>query len=172
MRAFLLVLAVYAVTISAASAQAELSFYGGVQSTHDSTVTGNDPGGIGMFNFIASWKNQLLNPPSKFGMRVTWWRGRNLGWGFDLNHASIGADQTTLTANGLTALEISNGLNQLTVNAYRRWPDAGALRPYVGAGIGIAVPRIEFESGSGRASQIQLTGPAFQLVAGGDGVCF
>jgi len=166
MRAVLSVFALFAAHSVAFAQATELGFYGGVQATANSVVSGSDPGGAGSFSFPAGWRNQSLNPPTQYGLRVTWWQNDRRGWGFDFNSSAVRADAGTLAENGLTELEFSNGVNLLTVNAYRRLNQLGDLRPYVGAGIGVSIPRVEFDSGAGRTSRFQLTGPAFQVVAG------
>ncbi len=166
MRAILPVFALFAASSMAAADQTELSFYGGLNTTADSRVSGNDPGGAGIFNFIAGWGGITGRGSPQYGLRLTWWQNQTLGWGLDFSSTALRADPNTLTSSGLTELELSNGINLLTVNAYRRWQGTGTLRPYVGAGIGIAIPEVEFEAGGGRTSQLQLTGPAVQWVAG------
>ena len=77
------------------------------------------------------------------------------------------ADDETLDDEGLDTLEFTDGLNILTLNAYRRFPDAAyGLTPYVGGGLGVAVPRVEYDDGQGRTDEYQLTGPAVALMAG------
>ncbi len=166
MRPMLSVFALFAATSIAVAEKAELSFYGGLRTTADSVVSGNDPGGAGDFEFLSSWRDQSSGSPMQYGVRITWWQNQTQGWGIDLNSSALLADDTTLGANGLAALEFSNGINLLTVNTYRKLKKIGDLRPYLGAGIGVSIPRVEFDSGAGRTSQFQLTGPAFQLIAG------
>ncbi|MBV1867641.1 MAG: outer membrane beta-barrel protein [Marinosulfonomonas sp.] len=150
-----------------AFAQAELSFYGGMQSARSAIVSGNDPAGIGAFSFDSGWKEQPFDFTRNFGLRLTWWRNDDFGWGIDMSHAETKASDSTLSANGLNRLVLSDGLNLVTLNTYRRWRPAGRLlRPYVGAGVGLAVPNIEFDSGSGLTTGHQLTGPAIQWLAG------
>ena len=151
---------------NAAFSQAELSFYGGAQATTGSNVSGNDPGGAGVFGFDAGWQDQDFGALSQYGMRITWWTNDSLGWGFDFDRSVIRADDATLTANGLNALSFAGGINQLSLNAYRRWQDFGALTPYVGAGFGVSIPRVVFDAGGVITSEVQLTGPMVQWVAG------
>ncbi len=166
MRAILYVLALLAISTTVVSAQAEISIYGGSQYVSSSKITGNDPSGVGAFDYTGGWDNASLALPSQYGVRVTWWQTRATGWGLDFNHSPIRADDSTLAANGLNALEFSGGLNLLTLNAYRRWLDTGVLTPYIGAGVGVVVPRVEYQSSGVRTSNVQFTGPAVQWVAG------
>ncbi len=166
MRAFLGVIALLAVSAMAAQAQTELSFYGGARIVANSQVVGDDPGGAGRFDFLARWREQAANPAAGFGVRITWWRDDLLGWGLDYDRSALRADGATLAENGLVAMEFGNGSSMLTVNAYRRWQEGGSLVPYIGAGVGVAVPRVEFDGGGARTSRFQLAGAAFQWVAG------
>jgi lipid A oxidase len=151
----------------AALAEVELSFYGGSQGSPHSVVSGNDPGGIGAFNFTAGWDGRSIEMPPYYGIRYTTWTSDTFGWGFEMNHAKIYANDATLAASGFSRLEFSDGLNLLTVNAFRRWTDTPwAVTPYVGAGIGISVPHVEVTSPGGTTFEYQVTGPAVQWVAG------
>jgi lipid A oxidase len=150
-----------------ASAETQLSFYTGAQSAPHSVVSGNDPGGAGSFSFTAGWEGRSFEAPPYYGGRIIWWRSETFGWGIEFNHAKIYANTSTLGANGLSKLEFTDGLNLVTVNAFRRWPEQfGSFTPYVGAGIGVAIPHVEFDSGAGETFDYQLTGPAAQWIAG------
>lgn len=154
-------------TAGAAAAQAELSFYSGNQSARASTVSGQDPGGAGAFSFSADWEGRSLVVPRYFGVRLTWWRTDAFGWGVDFSRTKAYASDQTLAENGLSALEFSDGLNLLTLNAYRRWPNLRTpLAPYIGAGLGVSIPHVEFDSGAGRTAQYQIGGPAVLVIAG------
>jgi lipid A oxidase len=166
MLAILKAVALLIFTATAVHAQAELSFYGGRQTVANSAVSGNEPGGLGAFDFLAKWEDIATDPRSRFGLRLTWWQNETLGWGVDFDQMPVRADTVTLAANGLSELEFGNGSSQLTLNAYRRWYDGATLVPYVGAGIGVAIPRVGFDAGSGRTSQLQLSGPVVQWLAG------
>ena len=55
----------------------------------------------------------------------------------------------------------------MTLNAYRRWSGTNlGLTPYVGAGLGLAVPSVTFDGGGATTGGRQLTGPAVRFVAG------
>jgi lipid A oxidase len=167
MRAFAAIVIFLAMSVATASAQTELSFYGGAQSAPHSGVSGTDPGGIGPFDFTAGWEGRPFAAPPYYGVRLTWWQSDAWGWGVDFSHDKVYADAGTLSANGLTVLEFSDGLNVLTFNGYRKWDDfGGAFVPYVGAGIGVSLPHVEFDSGAGRTFEYQLGGPAVSVVAG------
>ena len=167
MRAVAAVLMFLAVSVAPAAAQTELSFYGGLQTAPHSRVSGADPTGIGAFDFLAAWEGRSFAAPPYYGVRLTWWKNDDWGWGLEFSHDKVYADARTLADNSLSALEFADGLNILTVNRYRQWSAfSGAFVPYVGAGIGFSLPHVEFESGGLRTSDYQLGGPAVSLVAG------
>ena len=148
-------------------AEVELSFYGGVQEAPHSNVTVDRPGSANDRDLTAGWDGNSFDAPPHYGLRATWWRGDNLGFGLDFNHTKVYADDDTLADEGLDTLEFTDGLNILTLNAYRRFPDAAyGVTPYVGGGLGVAVPRVEYDDGQGRTDEYQLTGPAVALMAG------
>jgi lipid A oxidase len=167
MRVFFTVFALFLSINGAAFAQSELGFYGGSQGSPHSNVSGNDPGGVGVFDFTAGWEGRSGAMPPYYGFRYTRWTSETLGWGIDFNHAKIYADDATLAASGFSRLEFTDGLNLLTLNAFRRWGDTGwSVAPYVGAGLGIAIPHVEVTSTGGTTFEYQITGPAVQWVAG------
>ena len=150
-----------------ALAEDQFSIYGGIQSAPHSGVTGTDPGGVGDFDFTAGWEGRSFEMPPYWGLRWTRWQTDRFGWGVDINHTKVYADDDTLAESGFSHFEFSDGLNILTVNAWRRFPDASAtVTPYVGAGIGISVPHVEVTTSGGRVFEYQVTGPAVQWVAG------
>lgn len=154
-----------------ASAETELSFYTGIQEAPHSRVEGNDPGGVGPFDFLAKWDGKSFEMPPYYGVRATYWlpRNPNLGFGFDFSHNKVYADDATRTANGFSRLEFTDGLNTITANAWYRWPGMwmnGNLTPYVGAGVGLAIPHVDVETAGGKTFGYQVTGVAAEVVAG------
>ena len=152
---------------AAARAEVELSFYGGIQSAPHSAVTVTGDSALADTQFTAGWEGRSGAMPPYYGWRATWWRSPTFGFGLDINHAKVYADGETLTETGYEHFEFSDGLNILTVNAYRRWDQAlGGLTPYVGGGLGIAVPHVEVIDNGSRTWGYQLTGPAVAWMAG------
>ncbi len=150
-----------------AAAEVELSFYGGVQGAPHSGVTVRGDDVVTDNDFTAGWDGNSFDAPPYYGVRATWWRSETFGFGVDLNHTKVYADDETLAATGYEHFEFSDGLNILTLNAYRRWSDAvGGVTPYVGGGLGIAVPRVELKDGDSITDEYQITGPAVALMAG------
>jgi len=140
--------------------QVELSFYGGGQSVPSSDVSiRNQPSGSE--DFGADWDS-----PRFLGLRATQWRSPSFGIGIDFARNSVGASEDSLPS-GYSELEFTDGVNTLTVNAYRRWSNVvGELTPYLGGGVGVALPRVEVIGDGTETDEIQLTGPAATLIAG------
>lgn len=151
-----------------AVAQMEFSLYSGYQTAPHSNVSGNDPENGGAVDFTAGWEGKSFDMPPYYGVRGTWWRSPTFGWGAEFTHAKVYADSATKAASGYDRLELTDGLNILTVNAMRRWPGQwGNVTPYIGGGIGIAVPHVDIQPTQGsHTHEYQLTGPALRWMAG------
>jgi lipid A oxidase len=150
-----------------AFAEFELGIYTGWQTAPHSDVEGNDPNGIGRFDFTTAWEGKSGEMPPYWGVRGTWWQPNNFGYGIEFNHTKVYADENDMEKNGFDTLEFTDGLNIVTVNLMRRFPDVERRwTPYVGAGLGVAVPHVEVETSSGKTFEYQLTGPAVQWIAG------
>jgi lipid A oxidase len=149
-----------------AFAQVELSFYGGVQSAPASDVSiRNDPV-IDDSDFRQAWEGRSFSAPIYYGIRATWWQSPTFGYGLDFAHNKIYPKDDDLPA-GFDVLEFTDGLNTLTVNAYRRWPNMlGDVTPYVGAGVGVAIPHVEVTNETSETFGYQVTGPAATWIAG------
>ena len=137
-----------------AAAELELSFYMGLQSVQDSTISGTLPGGAAV-NRSVNWEGKPLENPFYYGARGTWWTANNLGFGVELTHAKAYADSASMNAIGVNRLELSDGHNIITANVMKRWPGAFAktpkFTPYVGAGLGIAMPHVDVQPTAGGA---------------------
>ncbi len=165
--ASVLLLAVSVLPAPAAEAQeAEISFYTGAQTAQDSSVDFTDALGVST-SFNASWEGLSGELPPYYGFRYTRWVTESVGWGVEFTHAKVYADNATLAASGFSTLEMTDGLNLLTVNAWRRWQNDSDWTPYVGIGVGVAVPHVEARTPLGnRTFEYQVTGPAARLVLG------
>ncbi|MCV6595734.1 MAG: outer membrane beta-barrel protein [Mangrovicoccus sp.] len=164
----LLAILCLAATPRPAAAEIEVSAYGGWQTSPHSTVKGFDPGGVGVFDFTAAWEGKSFSAPPYYGFRGTWWRnGGVYGYGIDFSHAKVYASDQTLGRNGFDRLEMTDGLNIITANVYRRFPSENRRwTPYVGAGLGVSYPHVDVETAGGKTYGYQVTGPAFAWVAG------
>lgn len=153
-----------------AGAETEVSVYSGVQSAPSSTITGNDPapGGVGAFMFGAVWEGRSFEAPPYYGARVTWWQPTGWGLALEFTHSKVYADDATLAANpGFSRLELTDGLNIVTLNAMRRWQAPGRdWTPYAGVGLGLAVPHVDVTTSGARTFGYQVTGPAAVVIGG------
>jgi lipid A oxidase len=163
LRAGALRLGLFLAAVSAthsASAEVEFSAYGGFQTAPHSTIRHSFLG-----NDHVKWEGKSFEMPPYWGLRATWWRNERFGYGAEINHAKVYADDPE--SYGYELLELTDGINLLTANVWRRWPNDGRWTPYAGAGLGVAIPHVEVKPmGEARTFGYQLTGPAVQLVAG------
>jgi len=165
---FLASLAILAGFTTLAAAEIELSLYGGSQSSPHSRVSGTYPGTGAGYNALIGWDAKSFAPPPYYGARATWWRRPDLGFGIELTHAKVYAPAAERSAIGFSRMEFTDGHNIITFNVTKRWNNRfGAISPYVGAGIGLALPHVDVTSTNGhRSLGYQLTGPAARLTAG------
>lgn len=163
-------LAAVFVTAAPAAAELELSLYTGWQEVNSSTVSGTLPGGV-LVNRSFSWDGDSFDAPYYYGGRAIWWTQSQWGFGVEGTHAKAYASLPDLVALGLTRFELSDGHNIFTANAMKRWPGAfgsDRLTPYLGGGIGIAVPHVDIRL-AGAATQtlgFEQTGLALRGLAG------
>lgn len=157
------------IATSAASQEFSLSIYSGYQTSPHASISGTDPGNAVDSNvdFTPAWEGRSFEMPPYYGVRGTWWRNETLGFGLEFNHAKTYAEETAMVANGFSSMEFTDGLNIITANVYRRWPDRlGSWTPYLGGGVGVSVPHVDVESDGGKTFGYQLTGPAVTWIAG------
>lgn len=162
------VLALLAAGASPAMAEMEISIYGGSQSSPHSRVSGSYPGTGAQYNALIGWEGKSFAPPPYYGARAMWWRRPDLGFGIELTHAKTYAPAAERAAIGFDRMEFSDGHNILTFNVMKRWNDRfGSFTPYVGAGVGLAIPHVDVSAANGfRSLGYQLTGPAVRGIAG------
>lgn len=151
---------------SVANAETQLSFYGGTQSAPHSIVTGEYDSSP--FEFTAGWEGKPFAMPPYYGIRYTNWRNSDWGIAIDFTHSKVYSDDETRTDSGFEVLEFTDGINVFTVNAVRRFQNAGRWTPYVGAGVGVAVPHVEVQASDTavKTFEYQYGGPALQLHGG------
>ncbi|QPM91252.1 outer membrane protein [Pseudooceanicola algae] len=150
-----------------ALAEVELNFYSGYQTAPHSRINGTSPS-TGGFSELIGWEGKSFSAPPYYGLRATWWRDGDWGFGAEFSHNKIYANADDMAAAGFERLEFTDGLNILTVNATRRWQDAwGGFTPYVGGGVGVAIPHVEVTAVGGPSTfGYQMTGPAARFTAG------
>ncbi|MGR3433906.1 MAG: outer membrane protein [Shimia sp.] len=170
-RALGLALALGLASASQAAAEWEVSVYTGIQEAPHSNVRGTDPTNPNGPNvsFGTAWAGRSFEAPPYYGLRATWWRDARLGFGVEVNHAKVYADGPNAAAAGYSDFELTDGINYVTANVMRRFPDTSyaGFTPYVGAGLGVAVPHVDITTTGGqRTFEYQLTGPAAVVMAG------
>ena len=165
MKPILSIAALFLLT-STASAESQLSVYGGVQTSPHSIVTGVYDSVT--FDFAAGWDGKSFAMPPYYGIRYTRWNDDNLGLSLNFTHSKVYADAETLTDSGFSVLEFTDGINVVTLSAMRRLSNMGNWTPYVGAGVGFAVPHVEVQVSSTavKTFEYQYGGPAIQLQGG------
>ncbi|PIE10920.1 MAG: lipid A oxidase [Rhodobacterales bacterium] len=149
-----------------AAAEVELSFYAGAQSAPHSRIDGSG-GVVDGDDYLIGWEGRSFDMPPYYGVRATWWRSPTLGFGLDVNHAKVYAPEDDMAKAGYDRLEFTDGLNIVTVNAYRRFPGLNLpVTPYLGAGAGVAVPHVDITKNGVKTYGYQVTGPAVTFIAG------
>lgn len=173
----------------AASPQREyvIAGYGGAPYTHPSDVHFDKTGVTDMTARKVNWEGRPFKSPVYYGIRtMTWSGGGPFGAMLDFTHSktiSQRAQEIELsgTRNGQRVpdrakvddifrhLEFSHGHNTLVLNGLVRLADlAPRFGPYVGGGIGVALPHTEvgFRDGEPRTYEYQYVGPAAQALVG------
>lgn len=176
------------------------SAYAGAPLYHRSDVHLSRPGGTDMTLRRLGWDGDAFYFPIDGGARIARWSGSlglmvdflhnkaisRLGKGSHgrkISNGVIEDAETTGTLDGRLApsplrltdlfdrLEFTHGHNTLMLTGLARVPAlAQIVRPYVGAGVGVAVPHVEvWFTGApqeARTNEYQYAGPALQLLAG------
>lgn len=151
---------------SLAMAEMEFSFYTGIQDAAHGRIYGTG-GTVDGDDYLIDWEGRSFELPPYYGLRATWWQSEALGFGVDVNHVKVYASDASLADSGYDILGFTDGLNIITVNAYRRFPNLDwGVTPYIGAGAGVAMPHVEVSKGGSETIGFQVTGPAVTVVAG------
>lgn len=153
----------------AAAQDYELSVYTGWQTAPHSRISGDYPGTGEDYDALIGWDGKSFEMPPYWGLRGTWWRSDTFGVALEFTHAKVYVNEDDRDDAGFETLEFTDGINLLTVNAMRRWPEQwGKITPFVGAGVGVSVPHVEVATtgGSDDTFEYQYTGPAVRLLAG------
>jgi opacity protein-like surface antigen len=170
-----------------AGREVQAGAYGGVTYTQPSAVTIENPGRTDLRVDPVNWIGRPFKSPIYYGARLlSWWPSSFFGAMVDFTHAkaiAVFSDEAAFsgTRNGRTLsakakvgevfrhLEFSHGHNLLTLNGMARLGTFfGRLRPYVGAGGGVALPHTEigFAGEKERTYEYQYAGLAWQALAG------
>ncbi|MDA8870416.1 outer membrane beta-barrel protein [Rhizobiaceae bacterium] len=128
------------------------------------------------------WDGVSFEFPPVYNVRGTYWLDDfgipQLGFGVTFTHAKVRADLDDDDLSDFSHLEFTDGINFLTANAFYRFDlserYAGTalerFTPYVGAGVGAAIPHVEVSGPSlaQETREYQVTGVAGEAVAGVD----
>lgn len=167
----------------------QLAAYAGPAYTMPSDVRLRQPGGTDLTLRQVPWRGEPFKAPPYYGYRGIWWLPANdaLGLMLDFTHIKAKAmlnedvdqeglrDGAALGPRGpisdtFRRLEFTHGYNLLTLNALYRSRPSARVQPYLGVGAGIAVPHVEMRRADlparTRTFEYQVTGPAFQVLAG------
>ncbi len=155
-----------------AAAEMELSFYLGTQGVDGSTASGTLPGGVPVSRSM-DWDGKPFEAPFYYGGRAIWWLDNGVGFGVEGTHTKAYASSADLAALGLSRFELSDGHNIFTANVMKRWEGgfgkmAPQLTPYVGGGIGVAIPHVDAQlvGSPVRTYDYESTGTALRALAG------
>jgi lipid A oxidase len=147
------------------SAETQISVFGGANWNFSSDVTTT---GVGTHS--VDWDGESFEMPPYWGVRGVYWMSPSSNWGFGIDyvHAKAAADLDGIPGTPYDRLEFTDGLNLLMLDVLYRFSPAmnGTLVPYVGAGVGLAIPHVEVTIGASETYEYQLTGAAAQVLAG------
>ncbi len=168
-----------------AAAEFQIGAYGGWSHSFDSDISINQPGGTNLTLQDVPWDSASFKSPPYWGVRGTYWLESAPNWGLmlDYHHAKVIAEQGATVAvtgtrdglpveprekvgNSFEIMEFTDGLNQIFLGAQYRWIGA-RWTPYVGLGVGVAVPHVEFQREDGlKTFEYQVTGVAVEGLVG------
>ena len=160
--------------------------YGGAPYTHPSDVKFANPGKTDLTAHGIRWEGRPFKSPVYYGIRTLQWSGGGtFGGMLDFTHSKaisqreqdirLTGTRDSQNVTGKVRLgdvfrhfEFSHGHNILTVNGLVRLASLlPGLAPYVGAGVGVALPHTEVHlHGDVRTYEYQYVGPAAQAVLG------
>ncbi|MFM9846498.1 MAG: outer membrane protein [Hyphomicrobiaceae bacterium] len=161
--------------------------YGGAPYTHPSDVHFSKPGVTDFTARNVNWEGRPFKSPIYYGIRtLTWSGGGPFGAMLDFTHSktiSQRGQEIELSGarNGermpgrakvgdiFQHFEFSHGHNTLVLNGLVRLADlVPGFGPYVGGGIGVALPHTEvgFKGDGTRTYEYQYVGPAAQALVG------
>jgi lipid A oxidase len=150
-----------------ASAETQLSFFGGANWNFSSDVRLDAQGKHEERS--VDWDGGSFQMPPYWGVRGTYWLGRNWGLAVEYTHTKALADIDFAADKTYDRLEFTDGNNLVLFEALYRFSPTfnGTLVPYVGVGAGVTIPHVEVTiKGGSKTFEYQLAGPAAQIMAG------
>ncbi len=167
-----------------------VALYFGWGYTGSSDVRLQEPGGTELTANGVSWQDRSFSSPPYYGVRLNYFPSATASNGLmlDFTHAKMYADpaqtvRVSGTRNGtavggneplgatFSELSFSHGYNLLALNLLHRWfrgddSTVHTFQPYVGAGIGIAVPHVEVRTAGSVTNNYQFGGLVYQALGG------
>ncbi len=144
----------------------EISFYGGVQSSPHSRITGKHSTSGAQYSELVGWEGKSFEAPIYYGIRTTFWRDDRLSYGVEFTHTKAYAPASALQSSGFDRLEFTDGHNIFTVNIIKLWELTG-FNTYSLAGLGVAIPHVDaLPSGGRHTFEYQFSGLAFRTAIG------
>ncbi len=175
---------------SAWSGEFSVGVYFGIGYTSSGNVRLQEPGGTELTADGISWRDRSFSSPLYYGLRLNYFGSATASNGLmlDFTHAKMYSDpaqtvRVSGTRNGtavggnealgatFSELSFSHGYNLLALNLLHRWlrgdgSTVHTFQPYVGAGIGIAVPHVEVRTASSTTNNYQFGGVVYQALGG------
>lgn len=192
LKRFCLLALLFAGATAGARAEFVVSFFSGVSSAENNDLHYRQAGGTDLTFHDVSYHTKDFGSPIYYGGRVAYFLPEQSHWGFGLEffHSKIYLDtgdsvRVTGKRGGdpvndvepinatITGFNCSHGLNFLFADAMYRFylgqrdkDFLGRFQPYLGAGVGAAIPHVEFSSETTHFEEYQFHGPAFEGLAG------
>ena len=173
-------------------AEVELSIFTGVALTQDNDLELQQRSGTDLTFDGVSYEGRDFDAPPYYGVRGLWFPSENSHWGFGAEffhmkmyagtdetvrvtgrRGGIGVNSNERIEDTIQSFSLSHGLNYVLGDIVYRWfPGKDGegfldhLQPYVGVGLGLAVPHVESNVNGTFHEEYQLHGPAVQAFAG------
>lgn len=154
-----------------AAAETQISVFGGMNSVLNSDVKLRGAPGVADESRSFEWDGGSFDLPPYWGVRGTYWMGKSSNWGFAIDYVHSKALADLGGQNTYDRLEFTDGNNILLFDVLYRFNPTmnGSLVPYIGAGVGAAIPHVEVTltaAPTPKTYEYQLTGIAAQVLAG------
>ena len=175
-----------------AEAEVELSIFTGVALSQDNDLHLQQNGATDLDFDDVSYEGRDFDDPPYYGARLLWFPSAASHWGFgaEFFHMKMYAEtdstvHVTGRRNGvgvndneriddtIQSFSLSHGLNYALGDIVYRWQPGqrgenflGHLEPYVGVGLGAAIPHVESTVGGKFHEEYQLHGPGVEALAG------
>jgi lipid A oxidase len=175
-----------------ARAEFDLSVFTGVAISQDSDLELQQAGGTDLTYHGVSFEGRDFETPPFYGARLLWFPNEAAHWGFGAEffhlklyaqtdetvhvtgtRGGVAVDGSERIDNTLQQFSLSHGLNYALGDIVYRWLPGnrgedflGHLQPYVGVGLGAAIPHVESEVNGNFHEEYQLHGPGVQGLAG------